>query len=116
EYLQNADLLVAADCTAFSMGNFHSYLQGKALAIACPKLDHGKEVYVEKLKAMIEHAKVNTITIMMMEVPCCGGLVSLVQTALKMANRYVPVKVMVVGIKGDVLSEEWAPPVQASAV
>jgi NAD-dependent dihydropyrimidine dehydrogenase PreA subunit len=116
EYLQNADLLLAADCTAFSMGNFHSYLQGKALAIACPKLDHGKEVYVEKLKAMIEQAKVNTITIMMMEVPCCGGLVSLVQTALKMANRYVPVKVMVVGIKGDVLSEEWAPPVQSSAV
>jgi NAD-dependent dihydropyrimidine dehydrogenase PreA subunit len=109
EYLQNSDLLLAADCTAFSMGNFHSYLQGKSLAIACPKLDSGKEIYVEKLRVMIEHAKVNTITVMMMEVPCCGGLVQLVQTALKLAKRYVPVKVMMVGIQGEVISENWAP-------
>jgi NAD-dependent dihydropyrimidine dehydrogenase PreA subunit len=112
EYLQNSDLLIAADCTAFSMGNFHSYLQGKSLAIACPKLDSGKEIYIEKLQAMIDNANVNTITVMMMEVPCCGGLLQLVQTALKMAKRYVPVKVMIVGIKGDVLSEDWAPPVK----
>lgn len=116
EFMRNADLLLAADCTAYSMGDFHNYLQGKALAIACPKLDHGKEVYVEKLKSMIDDAKVNTITILMMEVPCCGGLISLVQTALKMAGRYVPVKVMVVSIKGEVISEEWMAPVQKKVV
>lgn len=111
EYMKNADLLIAADCTAFSMGDFHSYLKGRALAIACPKLDHGKEVYVEKIKAMIDESKVNTITVLMMDVPCCGGLVSLVQTALKLASRYVPVKIMVVGIKGKIISEDWMPPV-----
>lgn len=115
-YLQQADLLLAADCTAFSMGNFHDYLKGKALAIACPKLDHGKEVYVEKFKSMIDDAKINTITVLMMEVPCCGGLVSLVQTAMKMAQRYVPVKVIVVSIQGDVISEDWMPPVQRQVV
>lgn len=111
EYLKHSDLLIAADCTAFSMGNFHSYLQGKSLAIACPKLDSGKEIYVEKLQAMIDNARVNTITVLMMEVPCCGGLVQLVQTALKLSKRYVPVKVMVVSIQGEVISEDWAPPV-----
>ena len=66
-YFRDADLLLAADCVAFSMGNFHSrYLKGKSLAIACPKLDHGTETYVEKLAAMIDIAKVNTITVMMM--------------------------------------------------
>lgn len=112
EYLQNSDLLIAADCTAYSMGNFHSYLQGKSLAIACPKLDAGKEIYVEKLQTMIDNAKVNTITLLMMEVPCCGGLVQLVQTALRLSKRYVPVKIMVVSIQGEVISEDWAPPVK----
>ncbi|WP_462280550.1 ATP-binding protein [Salinivirga cyanobacteriivorans] len=111
EYMQNADLLVAADCTAFSMGNFHQHLEGKSLAIACPKLDNGKETYIEKLRMMIDEAKVNTITVMMMEVPCCGGLLSIVQAALAQAKRYVPVKVMMVSIRGEVISEEWAPPV-----
>ncbi|PLX19924.1 MAG: 4Fe-4S ferredoxin, partial [Salinivirgaceae bacterium] len=111
EYIQNSDLLLAADCTAYSMGNFHSFLEGKSLAIACPKLDSGKEIYVEKLQAMIDIAKVNTITVLKMEVPCCGGLVQLVQTALRLSKRYVPVKIMVVSIQGEVISEEWAPPV-----
>ena len=74
-YFRSADLLLAADCVAFSMGSFHSkHLKGKSLAIACPKLDQGTDSYVEKLTAMIDIAKVNTITVMMMEVPCCGGL------------------------------------------
>jgi NAD-dependent dihydropyrimidine dehydrogenase PreA subunit len=71
-YFQNADVLLAADCAAFSMGNFHSkYLKGKGLAIACPKLDSGKDVYVDKLTAMVDNANINTLTVMMMEVPCC---------------------------------------------
>ena len=101
---RGADLLVAADCVAFSMGGFHSkHLKGKSLAIACPKLDHGTDIYVEKLIALIDSAKVNTITVMMMEVPCCGGLLQMVKSALSQASRKVPVKMMIVGIAGDVL-------------
>jgi len=107
-YFRNSDLLLAADCVAFSMGGFHSnHLKGKSLAIACPKLDHGIETYVEKITAMIDISKINTITVMMMEVPCCGGLLQMVKTALANASRKVPVKKMIVGISGEILQEEW---------
>jgi NAD-dependent dihydropyrimidine dehydrogenase PreA subunit len=107
-YFRGADLLFAADCVGFSMGGFHSeHLKGKSLAIACPKLDSGTETYVEKLTAMIDVAKVNTITVMMMEVPCCGGLLQMVRTALAAASRKVPVKKLIIGINGEVLQEEW---------
>jgi NAD-dependent dihydropyrimidine dehydrogenase PreA subunit len=107
-YFRGADLLLAADCVAFSMGGFHSnHLKGKSLAIACPKLDQGTDSYVEKLTAMIEISKVNTITVMMMEVPCCGGLLKMVKSALDNSDRKVPVKKIIVGISGEVLQEEW---------
>ena len=107
-YFKSADLLLAADCVAFSMGGFHSnHLKGKSLAIACPKLDQETNSYIEKLTAMIDIAKVNTITVMMMEVPCCGGLLNMVKTALVSASRKVPVKKMIVGINGEVLQENW---------
>jgi NAD-dependent dihydropyrimidine dehydrogenase PreA subunit len=107
-YLRGSDLLLAADCVAFSMGNFHSkYLKGRSLAIACPKLDHGSEIYIEKLTAMIDVAKINTITVMMMEVPCCGGLLQMVRIALSKASRKVPVKQMVISLSGEVLNEDW---------
>jgi NAD-dependent dihydropyrimidine dehydrogenase PreA subunit len=107
-YFQGSDLLLAADCVAFSMGGFHkNHLKGKSLAIACPKLDQGSDVYVQKLTSMIDIAKVNTITVMMMEVPCCGGLLQMVKSALSNASRKVPVKKMIVGINGEVLQEEW---------
>jgi NAD-dependent dihydropyrimidine dehydrogenase PreA subunit len=107
-YFQNADVVLAADCTAFSLGNFHStYLKGKSLAIACPKLDSGMEVYVQKLVAMIDEAKINTLHVMIMEVPCCGGLIQMAQMAASNATRKIPVKKTVVGIRGDILSEEW---------
>jgi NAD-dependent dihydropyrimidine dehydrogenase PreA subunit len=107
-YFRNADLLVAADCVAYSVGGFHSkYLKGKSLAIACPKLDHGTEIYVEKLKTLIDVSTVNTITVIIMEVPCCGGLLQMVKTATAAASRKVPVKLMIAGITGDILREEW---------
>jgi NAD-dependent dihydropyrimidine dehydrogenase PreA subunit len=107
-YFRNAELLLAADCVAFSLGDFHSkHLKGKSLAIACPKLDQGTDSYIEKLTAMIDIARVNTITVMMMEVPCCGGLLQMVKTALTNASRKVPVKKMIISISGDVLQEEW---------
>jgi hypothetical protein len=105
---RGADLLLAADCVAFSLGSFHSrFLKGKALAIACPKLDHGTETYVDKLTIMIDTARVNTITIMMMEVPCCGGLIQMVRAAMARASRKVPVKTIIVSIDGKILQEEW---------
>ena len=107
-YFRNADLLLAADCVAFSMGTFHSkHLKGKSLAIACPKLDQGTNIYIDKLTAMIDTAKVNTITVMMMEVPCCGGLLEMVRTALVRCCRKVPVKRMIVATNGEILEEAW---------
>jgi ferredoxin len=107
-YFQGADLLLAADCSAYTVGNFHSkYLKGKSLVIGCPKLDSAQENYVQKLVQLIDHSKINTIHVLVMEVPCCGGLLSLVEQAKEMANRNIPVKATVVGINGEVLSEDW---------
>ncbi len=107
-FFQDSDLLLAADCVAYALGDFHSkYLRGKKLAIACPKLDSGKEVYIEKIAHLIDHARVNTITLMKMEVPCCGGLVQIVQQALQQAQRKVPVKLLTVSSKGEILEDRW---------
>lgn len=107
-FLKGADLLLAADCTAFSLGSFHpNLLKGKALAIACPKLDSGKEVYIEKLKVMMDESKINTITLAIMEVPCCGGLLQLVNIAKSESSRKVPVRQIVVGIQGNIISDDW---------
>ena len=107
-YLASCNLLLAADCTAFAVGNFHSkFLKGKRLAIACPKLDNGKEIYVEKLVEMIDHAKIDTLTVMIMEVPCCGGLLQLAKIAAKQAKRKIPLKAIIVGLQGNILQEEW---------
>jgi NAD-dependent dihydropyrimidine dehydrogenase PreA subunit len=107
-YFRNADVLIAADCVAFSMGNFHQkYLKGKGLAIACPKLDEGMESYVEKMTRMVDEAKINTLTVMIMEVPCCGGLLQMARMAVNNASRKVPIKAMVVSLQGEIISEEW---------
>jgi ferredoxin len=92
-YFRGADLLLAADCVAYAAGGFHGkYLKGKSLAIACPKLDHGTEIYIEKLTGLIDNARVNTITVMLMEVPCCGGLLQMLKLSQSKASRKVPVK------------------------
>jgi ferredoxin len=107
-YFQNADVLIAADCVAFSLGNFHSkYLKEKSLAIACPKLDSNMEIYIEKITSMIDDSNINTLTVMIMEVPCCGGLLKIAQTAMQKAKRKIPLKLMVVGIRGSIISEQW---------
>ena len=107
-YFNGADLLVAADCAAFAYGNFHNeFIKGRKMVIACPKLDQGKDIYIQKLTRLIDEARVNTITVVIMEVPCCGGLSQIVQMATQSASRKVPVKEVVIGIKGEVLTEEW---------
>lgn len=107
-HFKNSDVVLAADCVAFSMGGFHTkYLQGKTLSIMCPKLDHNQNVYVDKIVTLIDAAKVNTITVIIMEVPCCRGLLKFVEEASKIAKRKVPVKCVVISVSGDVLKEEW---------
>ena len=107
-YFQQTDLVLAADCVAFSLGDFHSkWLKGKTLAIACPKLDDGQDSYISKIKSMIDDAKINTLTVMMMQVPCCGGLLQLVKAATSQAERKVPVKAVIVGVEGEILQEDW---------
>jgi len=107
-YFKGADLVLAADCTAFALGNFHSgYLKGKSLAIACPKLDSGTDVYVQKLISLIDDARINTLHVLVMEVPCCSGLVQMARMAAENAVRKIPLKKTVVGIRGNILSGEW---------
>lgn len=107
-HFNGADLLIAADCVPFSIPNFHSkFLKNKKLVIACPKLDTNKEVYLEKLKVLIEDSRVNTLNVVIMEVPCCSGLLKLAELAVESSKRKVRVKYTVVGIRGDIIEEEW---------
>lgn len=107
-YYQGQDVVLSADCVAYALGGFHSdYLKGKSLAIACPKLDEGQDVYVEKIKSWLEDAKINTLTVMIMQVPCCMGLLELAKEALSKSKRKVPIKYIVVSIQGDILQEQW---------
>lgn len=107
-YFQGADVLLAADCTAFAMGDFHSeWLKGKSLAIACPKLDSEQETYVEKLKLLMEESMINTLTVLIMQVPCCRGLLGHAARALRESGRKVPVRAVVVSLQGEILQDEW---------
>jgi len=75
-------VVLAADCVASSLGDFHrEHLKGKSLAIACPKLDTEQEIYRQKIKAWFEDTQINTLEVMIMQVPCCMGLQNLVQQA-----------------------------------
>jgi len=108
-YFEKADVLLAADCVPFAMADFHKdFLKGNALTIACPKLDSGQESYVEKITALVDEAHINTLTVMLMQVPCCGGLLSLAKEGVEKAERKIPLKVVVVSLQGEVLSEDWA--------
>jgi hypothetical protein len=108
EFFRGADLLLAADCTAFASGDFHDrHLKGKMLAIACPKLDHNTQVYIDKLVEMIDRAQINTLTVLVMEVPCCEALVRMALIARESAKRNVPVKVVTLSISGELKNDQW---------
>ena len=108
-YYQGADVLLTADCVAYALGDFHrQFLKGKSIAIACPKLDEGQDIYQGKIKSLIEDAKINSLTVLIMQVPCCMGLLNLAQQAAQASQRKVPIKNVVVGVQGEVLKEEWA--------
>jgi NAD-dependent dihydropyrimidine dehydrogenase PreA subunit len=104
---RDADVLLAADCVAYAVGDFHTrWLVGRALAIACPKLDEGQEVYREKLRIMIDDAGIRSLTVAIMEVPCCGGLLRLARAAIGAARRPIPLRLVVVSTRGEIQRDE----------
>jgi Fe-S-cluster-containing hydrogenase component 2 len=103
-YFQQADLAIVADCVPFAYANFHQdYLKDKAIAIGCPKLDQ-VDAYVDKIAQIIRTAKPKSIEVVHMEVPCCFGLVHIVQQAIKQAGADIPFEAVKIGIHGEKLS------------
>lgn len=100
-YWQDADLLLAADCTAFALGGFHAeLLRGRRVIIACPKLDDTAN-YAEKLATILRDNEIRSLTVARMEVPCCGGLVRIAQQALTDCGKDIPFRTVIIGIHGD---------------
>ena len=104
-YFQGADLLVAADCTAYAYGDFHrDFIQGRVTLVGCPKLDPVD--YAEKLGAILAANAVRSVTVVRMEVPCCGGIQRAVEQALGACGRAVPCRVVTLSTDGRVIDEK----------
>jgi NAD-dependent dihydropyrimidine dehydrogenase PreA subunit len=102
-FLQNADLLVAADCTAVAYPDFHrDFLQGKAVMMGCPKFDD-QAGYIQKFKEVFETADLKSITLLIMEVPCCGTMRGIIGEALKQSGKKIEVKEAVISVNGELL-------------
>lgn len=100
-FLENADLLLVADCAPFAYADFHrDLLSGRTLLIGCPKLDDGK-AYREKMTAILRQKGVRSLTVVHMEVPCCSGLIALARQALAESGKEIPFQTVSIGIKGD---------------
>ena len=105
-FFNGAELLIAADCVPFAMGGFHSQLlQGKILAIGCPKLDDAG-FYIDKLSQIFANNEIKSITIGYMEVPCCAGLLHVVHKALEGSGKEIPVDTVKVSVRGELLQEQ----------
>lgn len=101
-YYDGAKLLIAADCTAFSRADFHQrFMRGRITMIGCPKLDEGD--YAEKLTEILRRNDVREVTIVRMEVPCCGGLQRAAETALRQSGKFIPWQVVTLGRDGNIL-------------
>lgn len=103
-YFHNANLLVAADCTAFSFGDFHNrFMKNRVTLIGCPKLDQGN--YADKMTEILKNNDIRSISVVRMEVPCCGGITEAVKTALKNSGKMIPWQIVTLSIDGKVLDE-----------
>ena len=101
-YFENANLLISADCAAYAYGNFHGqFMKNKVTIIGCPKLDEGD--YSEKLTEIIKNNNIKSVTVVRMEVPCCGGLENAVITALKNSGKMIPWQVVTISADGRIL-------------
>lgn len=101
-YLDNANLLIAADCTAYAYGDFHNkFIKNRVTLVGCPKLDEGD--YTEKLTAIIKNNNIKSVTVVRMEVPCCGGIEQAAVNALKASGKFIPWQIYTIGINGDII-------------
>ena len=101
-YFKDANLLIAADCTAYAYGNFHQeFIKNKVTLIGCPKLDEGD--YSEKLTQIIANNDIKSVTIVRMEVPCCGGLENAAKKAIQGSGKFLPWQVHTISIDGKIL-------------
>lgn len=104
-FLENADLLVAADCTAFAVHDFHkNFLKDRKVVIGCPKLDDA-QFYVEKFAEIFSNMTIQKVTCLRMEVPCCGGMTMVLREAIKRSGKNIPLTETIIGVKGDLLTE-----------
>lgn len=101
-YFENANLLVAADCTAFAYGNFHNdFIRNHITLIGCPKLDEGD--YTEKLTQIIANNNIKSVRVVRMEVPCCGGIENAVKRALQNSGKFIPWQVVTISTDGRII-------------
>ena len=101
-YFDGADLLIAADCTAYAYGNFHNeFIRNHVTLIGCPKLDEGD--YTEKLTAIITNNNIKSVKVVRMEVPCCGGIENAVRAALRASGKFIPWQVVTISTDGKIL-------------
>ena len=101
-YFERAKLLIAADCTAYAYGNFHKdFVKGKVTLIGCPKLDDCD--YSEKLTEIIAANDIKSVTLVRMEVPCCGGLEMAAKKALQNSGKFIPWQVVTISIDGNIM-------------
>lgn len=101
-FLRNAHLLLVADCVPAALPDFQNLIRGRAIALACPKLDDARE-HVGRLAAILAEAPIESISVVHMEVPCCSGLRHIAQAAMEASGRQVPLADITVSIRGDVL-------------
>jgi len=102
EYLEGADLLIAADCTAFAHGNFHNdFIKGRVALIGCPKLDDN-EYYVEKIGMILKQNNIKSITVVRMEVPCCSGIITAAKQAMLNSGEIVQYNEVTIGLDGGI--------------
>jgi Fe-S-cluster-containing hydrogenase component 2 len=103
-FLQGADLMLVADCVPFAYADFHhDFLKGRALLVACPKLDDF-QAHLRKLTDILRHSEVKSLAVMIMEVPCCSGLAHMAKQAILASGKDIPFKEVTIGIKGDLKS------------
>lgn len=103
-YFDGADLLIAADCTAFAYGDFHrKFMEGKVTLVGCPKLDPVD--YTEKLTEILKHNNIKSVTLVRMQVPCCGGLQAATANAIKASGREIPAHIAIIANNGEIVHE-----------
>ncbi|NLV23349.1 MAG: 4Fe-4S binding protein [Deltaproteobacteria bacterium] len=108
-FLNNADLLIAADCSPMAYGDFHrDFLKGKVVMMGCPKFDD-MALYEERFQQIFRQAEIKSVTVLVMEVPCCQGLPALVKKALKESAKEIPLEIVTIGLRGKILRRDAYP-------